>query len=100
MEAIKPPKGWDWSTKDGWKIDLNRAVDYDGKIKNIKKLPDVWLHGLVIILIVIFQVGSTLLRRHSDQQNSKQLKRNTISVVEEGLLEKDKVLMLRNVAVV
>ncbi|XP_028415074.1 myoferlin-like [Dendronephthya gigantea] len=30
VDAIKPPKGWDWSSKDGWKIDLNRAVDFDG----------------------------------------------------------------------
>ena len=31
VDAIKPPKGWNWSTKDGWKVDLNRAVDHDGK---------------------------------------------------------------------
>ncbi|CAB3993921.1 myoferlin-like isoform X2 [Paramuricea clavata] len=30
VDAIKPPKGWDWSSKDGWKVDLNRAVDQDG----------------------------------------------------------------------
>ena len=35
VDAIKPPKGWNWSTKDGWKVDLNRAVDHDGKDKKI-----------------------------------------------------------------
>ena len=30
-DAIKAPKGWKWSEKDGWIADLNRAVDHDGE---------------------------------------------------------------------
>lgn len=46
VDAIKPPKGWNWSTKDGWKVDLNRAVDHDGKDKKMHIFTMMFLYFL------------------------------------------------------